>query len=158
MKLWWMNLSQREQRVLMAGAIAVLALLLWRGVWTPINTRVHALRQRVVARQSELTWMQGAAAQIRQLRAEAGPRGNGGTGLIDVVDRAAKRNGIRSALTRMSPQGNNRLAVDLGKVDFDGLMRWLAALQQAGVTVHTLAVNRSDTPGVVQAHCVVGRG
>lgn len=157
MNQWWSSLAARERRILLGGAAVVLLLMGWRGVWVPLNNNVRELTGRVAARRTDLAWMQEAAAEVRRLRTGGQKSGQTDTSLIDVVGKTAQQRGISGALTRMTPRAGGALAVDLDSVDFDGLMHWLAALQQAGLSVRTLSVSRTNSPGLVEAHCVVGR-
>jgi general secretion pathway protein M len=82
-----------------------------------------------------------------------------GESLLVIVDRSARESGLASALSGSEPGSAGNLSVRLEKAPFDALVGWLARLgQQNGVTVDSAIIEKSGTPGLVNANIVLHTG
>jgi len=148
-------LSPREQRMLLLGAIAVAAILIF-GMLIPLDRSVSHAQQRLAKKRTDLSWMQSVAPQIALLPPAASANGES---LLVVVDRSARESGLASALSGSEPGGPGSLSVRLEKAPFDALVGWLARLaQQNGVTVDTAVIEKTGAPGLVNANIVLHSG
>ena len=59
-------LSPRERRLLLGGAIAVVAILIF-GMLIPLDRGVSHAQQRLAKKRADLSWMQSVAPQIALL-------------------------------------------------------------------------------------------
>mgnify|MGYP001184118696 FL=1 len=131
MKAWWAGLAPRERRILVLGAVALGLILAWVAVWEPLLQGRSALRSDVARLSAEAVWMEQVADDVRrrarlEQRAPALP-GAGGS-VLTLIEVSANAAGLRSALTRVQPEGEGaRLIMDA--VGFDALMGWLAELE-----------------------------
>ena len=57
MKQWWLNLAERERRILLFGTAAVLFALLYWGGWAPLQQHLQQSRHQVQQLQQQLNWM-----------------------------------------------------------------------------------------------------
>ena len=148
-------LSPRERRVLLIGALALVAILIF-GLLVPLDRSVAHAEQRLAKKRSDLSWMQSVAPQIALLPPAAAANGES---LLVIVDRSARESGLASALSGSDPGGPGSLSVRLEKAPFDALVGWLARLaQQNGVTVDSAVIEKAGAPGLVNANIVLHTG
>ena len=100
LRKWHAGLAQREQRAVIAGAVACIAGLLL-AAWLPLERRVSALEKRVQGKQADLAWLQSVAPQLNALRNSSAAAG--GESLVVVVDRVARETGIARSLNGSQP-------------------------------------------------------
>jgi general secretion pathway protein M len=159
MKAWWETLSTRERGLVLGGTALTLVLLLYLLVWEPFRTSGRRLRQSVAEQRADLAWMRQAAQEIKRLNGvgAAQPTGDDRS-LLTLVDQTARAAGLGGAMKRIAPQGDDKLSVQLDAVEFDQLVPWLGALEHDHrLTIVSLSVDRTDTPGLVNTRVVLGR-
>jgi type II secretory pathway component PulM len=148
-------LSPRERRLLLVGAVAVAAILIF-GMLLPLDRSVAHAQQRLAKKRADLSWMQSVAPQIALLPPAAAANGES---LLVVVDRSARESGLASALSGSEPGGAGSLSVRLEKAPFDVLVGWLTRLaQQNGVAVDSAVIEKTGAPGLVNANIVLHSG
>jgi len=160
MKAWWAGLAPRERRILVLGAVALCLILAWIAVWEPLLQGRSALRSDVARLSAEAVWMEQVADDVRrrarlEQRAPALP-GAGGS-VLTLIEVSANAAGLRSALTRVQPEGEGaRLIMDA--VGFDALMGWLAELElRQGLRVSELMIEGQQAAGQVSARLLLER-
>lgn len=152
LRTWYQSLQQREQRVLLAGAIALGAMLMYASVLHPYFSSRAALQQNIIDRQALLTWMRPAAVQIQSLRGQQPSGLPTGQSLLAVVDKSAGDAGFGAALKQVQTDNDGSVRVQMQGAGFDSLVRWLGSLQQRyGITVREFTAQRSTAPGNVDA-------
>lgn len=152
LKNWYALLAEREQRMVLFGAIAAGVLLLIAAV-LPLERAVAGAAQRVERKQADLAWMRQMAPALA-----LAPQGAPATqeSLIVLVDRSAREAGLGQSLTGSQPSGNGALRTQFEKADFNVLVAWIAALsQQYGVQAESATFDGTDAPGIVNAAIVV---
>lgn len=148
-------LSPRERRLLLAGAVAAAAILIF-GILLPLDHSVAQAQQRLAKKRADLSWMQSVAPQIALLPPAAAANGES---LLVVVDRSARESGLASALSGSEPGAAGSLSVRLEKAPFDVLVGWLTRLaQQNGVAVDSAIIEKTGAPGLVNANIVLHSG
>lgn len=159
MKAWWDNLSQRERWLLGGGVVALLVFLFYLQVWEPFQTSNRLLRQSVAEQRADLAWMRQAALEVKRLNAAGDSGGRavgGGQSLLTVVDQTARAAGLSAALKRINPQGGDKLNAQLEQVEFDAFINWVGALEREHrITIVNMAVDRTDTAGLVNARVIL---
>ena len=106
-----------------------------------------------------LTWMRNAASEVKLLQkgAEQTSKKGGSASLLGLIDRTARSATLSTAVTRMEPQGQERVRIWLTGADFDKVIAWLGKLRkQHGVRVITLDVERDKEPGRVGGRLSLG--
>ena len=148
-------LAPRERRLLLVGAVAAAAILVF-GMLIPLDHSVAHAQQRLAKKRADLSWMQSVAPQIALLPPAAAVNGES---LLVIVDRSARESGLASALSGSEPGGPGSLSVRLEKAPFDALVGWLARLaQQNGVSVDSAVIEKTGAPGLVNANIVLHSG
>jgi general secretion pathway protein M len=152
--LWYRNLNDREQRLVLLGAIAA-AVLLVLAVLLPLDSNLSRANSRVTRKQADLAWMQTAAPAL----AAAGPAIKAPAtqgSLIVVVTSSARESDLGSTLTSTEPSGQGALRVRLDRAPFDNLVTWLSRLsQQNGIRVESATIDAAGAPGLVNASVVL---
>ena len=148
-------LPERERRLLVGG-LALAAAILVFGVLIPLDRSVAHAHERLAHKRADLTWMQAVALE---LAASAPPPAATGESLLVIIDRSAREAGLAGALEGSEPGGPGSLSVRLAKAPFDALVGWLARLaQQNGISVESATIEKTDTPGLVNAAIVLHSG
>lgn len=158
MKAWFAALESRERQLLLAGGAVLIVLLVYLGVWEPLQGKVRSLNQTVQDQQDTLAWMQGAVAQAKALRASGPARGQLATGqsLLSLVDSSARARQLGGALKRVQPEGDRQVHIWMEAASFDALVDWLAELDRTqGVRVINSVIEAKESAGLVDARLVV---
>jgi general secretion pathway protein M len=151
---YYLRLSRREQRIMLAGAIAA-ALLLILAILLPLQRTVGAAQARVERKQDDLNWLRSVAPQLASLR-NAAPPPQLHESLVVLVDRTARQAGLEHALAGSQPSGNGGLNVRLEQASFDMLVAWLAQLRDSfGVRVDSAVLDAGNSAGTVNASLVL---
>ncbi len=154
MKVWFMNLEARERMFLVTGAVALLAFLLYLGMWRPLATSVVELKTSVGVQRATVQWMLRSAGEVRARQAGGNSTrpGLAGRSLLAVVDQSARGVGLGSVLKRVEPEGSDAVRVWLEKAPFDKLITWIAGLsEKRGVAVRAITVERQNENGWVNS-------
>ncbi len=160
MNAWWTALAPRERRILVLGGIALVLILAWIAVWEPLVQGRSALRSDVARLSAEAVWMEQTSDEVRrrarlEQRSPALP--SGGSSVLTLIEVSANAAGLRSALTRVQPEGEGARLI-LEAVSFDALMGWLAELEQRqGLQVSQLALEATEATGQVSARLLLER-
>jgi type II secretory pathway component PulM len=148
---WYSRQSERDQRVLRWGGIAVGIIVLVL-VLLPLQRNLSQVRARVVQQQADLAWMRQMAPTL----AAAGPgpavAAPAGESLVVLIDRSARESGLAQALTGSQPAGNGGMTVRMESADFNLLIGWMSRLvAQHDLRVESASITGNGTAGVVNA-------
>lgn len=154
MKDWFLSLAPRERRIVAAGAVVLIAVVVWMAVVEPLQQRRAQMEQGVATNRALIAWMNQVGGSLG-----AGPRrvGNGDS-LFAAVDRSARATALAGSLQRVQPEGQTTVRVWLDNAPFDELVRWVGALERdQGIAVSALSVERTQTAGLVNARLTLER-
>lgn len=149
MTAWWNDLSQREQRMLMAlGAVAAIFVALQFVLKPLADWRADAAQRASQARDG---YEMVATAAAQGARPSDAPQGQVPLRQALTASSAA----TRIDLVRIGAEENGQIEVQPEDVDGERLFQWLATLQsQYGVTVAFADIRRGDG-GLVKAQVLV---
>lgn len=149
MKQWWLNLAERERRILLAAGAVLLLVILYRGGWYPLQQHLQQSRNQVQQLQQQLNWMRQQAPLVRQLKQAAPNTEPSDTDIASALTTSSRTRQL--VLKRIQPQGENAL-VELDMIGFEQLVHWLDQLeQQYGITPQQIDLQSlPDAPGKVQ--------
>ena len=154
MSAWFQALSDRDKRMVIAGA-AIAVVLFLIVVVLPLDRGIARAQTRIAHKQADLTWMRSVAPVIAASVPQMAPPSSQRS-LIAVIDASAHEAGLGGALTNSEPQGPGGLRVRLDKAPFDAMIGWLARLsEQRGIRVETASVDSAGAPGLVNAGIVL---
>lgn len=159
LKEYWSGLQPREQRVLGAGGVALVLILIYALIIDPVSSELTRLRGSVATQQEELTWMRQTAIEVKSLMGGTSrPAGRSGQSAMSAIDATARKYGLGKALKQLSPNGD-KVRVRLEGAGFDAMLQWLGELgEKQGIGVDTLTMERLPDPGLVNATVVLGGG
>ncbi len=150
---WYRGREPREQRVLLAGAVAV-PLLRIVFCLLSLQQRVAAADGRVAQKRQDLAWLQTVVPQLLAQRQRFGGSTNRNESLVVTADRVARESGL--TLNSTEPGGNGSLRVRADKANFDSVALWLGQLtQRYGVSIENANIDATDADGIVNATLVL---
>lgn len=138
------QLTEREQRLTLIAAVAVVIGLFYFVVWAPLNQSLEQNRKAVTTQQSLLTWVQKNANKAIQLRGSGIKNQVFSGSLPQTVNQTASR--LQIVISRMQPQGDE-IQVWVDQAPFNDLLSWLQNLEKAGIRILDVDIAESDTPG-----------
>jgi type II secretory pathway component PulM len=147
---WLDALEPRDRAIVVALAAAVVATLLFLGIWQPVASWSSAQNARYERQVAILDWMRANEAAARAAGQQDDGSGNTGGSLLTLVANTAASAGIQ--LTRYQPDAGGGVSVVLQGQDFNAMLQWLAAMQaQRQVRVRQMSVDAQGDPGKVNA-------
>ena len=154
--IWYAALQQRERRIVLIGAIALVVIVLFGGILWPLESAVATAVNHRNAQTADLAWMRLNAPEV-QAGGGAVPVDTGEAPVV-LVDRIGREAGLGSALRGTQPSGSG-VRVQLEAAPFDTLITWLATLdQQHGLAIDSITVDRAARPGAVNASITFSQG
>lgn len=150
LKAWYLSLQQREQHILAAGALFVLAMVVYLLLLAPYFASRQRLEADIAQRQAEIAWMGPAAAQLQALRGQQPSGIPANQSLLAVVSRSAADAGFSQVMKQAQTGNDGSVRVQMQGVGFDNLVRWLATLRrQYGISVRDMTAQKSAAAGNV---------
>jgi general secretion pathway protein M len=147
LKSMFLQLSEREQRLVMISAIMLLVAIFYWGIWSPLNTSIDKAQNAVKNQTELLAWVQKNANKAVQLRSSSGNKASFSGSLPQAVNQSASR--MQIAISRMQPQGDE-LQVWIDQAPFNDVLSWLQSLEKTGVSILDIDIAESDLPGQVK--------
>ena len=160
MRDWFDGLERREQIFVAAGAIVACMILLWAGIWMPVD-RMHREAQDGVERwQRALIDLRLVGSRLAQAPDE---RRNGRVSSSDspvvIVDTTLRELDLNSSVTRRQPTPNG-IRVEFEAVPFDKLAVWLGEMSSnyaMEVQAGNLSIASVGGPGRINASLTLER-
>lgn len=158
MKNWWRNLQPREQWILIACGILILAVLLYRQCWYPYQQYQQRVQQQLKQTQTQLAWMREQAPLLKTKSSSGSQSADLSTPVEQAVSESAKTEQIQ--ILKIEPNSGVVNVYFDGEISYPQFMQWLMKLQhdfsiqveaidlaagKAGfVSVKKLQLNRRD--------------
>lgn len=161
MKDWWDTLQIRERYMVLAAAVLVALTIIYLAIWSPIaNSRDNKLK-RVEAKQDTVIWMAQKKQEVESLKRINPNMFNSATdsrSLLAIVDTGAKQMGVRPAITRIEPKGDDSVQLYVENIAFDYLIVLLGELERRNnIGVADATFNRSDQVGKITGSVTLKR-
>lgn len=161
MKEWWDSLQAKERLMAAIGAIFVAIAILYLMVWSPIADSRDNKKIRIENKRETLTWMNQKRQEVEHLKRINPNLFNQATdnrSLLAIVDTGAKQMGIRSSITRIDPDGENKAQIWLEDMSFDYLIVLLGELERRNhVQVADASLSKSEQIGKVSGKVTLTR-
>ncbi len=157
MKQWFETLQQREQRIILLGAVVVIITLLYMFVWEPLTNGYETAKADV---ERKTLLLSDARRNLTPTPTGGGSvQGRTSTqSLTLLVANTVNTAGLGQAYKSSSPTGNDELRVALENASFDVLVTWLGQLQSAhSVIVTSGSFSNRNESGRVDASIVLQR-
>ena len=151
---WWLQLNQREQRMITLGGSVVVLFIGYAIFWSPLLSAAQLQRERIQHNQQLLSWMQTADQQISEALKKSPhtlyqDQALSPVSAMDLLQREAVRAAIKEQLTELKQSNKDTIELHYHKVDFDHFAQWMIAIHQQGLQVTQLSIKRTATAGQV---------
>ena len=127
----WDGLQTREQQILRHSAVILALLLFYLLIIDPIYSSRDDAEQRLQSTQQAFSVVQQQALDLKA--SSSGPGISVSGSLLTQVESSAQKEGLRSALKRLQPSGNNQIQVSLEGASYKQIMQWLSNLHLQGI-------------------------
>lgn len=145
MKQWWLNLSLREQKIIMSAAVILIIIITYSFVWSPLSDSVDMLQQNVIQDRALLSWMKTTVPQIVTTNQGNIAHSVAEADLFSTVQQSLDSAGLKSALQNIEQQKEGTVKLSFNAVGFDKLMDWLVILQRDfGINPVEVNLDKSD--------------
>ena len=145
----WVGLQTREQQILRYSAVILGLLLFYLLIIDPVYSSRDDAEQRLHSTREAFSVVQQQAFDLKASLSNPGISGSGS--LLTQVESSAQKEGLRSALKRLQPSGNNQIQVSLEGASYQQVMQWLSTLHQQGVKAQRVDIQvdrKTDLLGV----------
>ena len=161
MKDWWETLQSRERYMVLIAAVLVSIAILYLAIWSPIASSRDSKQKRVEAKRETVAWMSQKKQEVEHLK-RINPNmfnsASDGRSLLAIVDTGAKQMGIRPAITRIEPKGEDSVHLYVEDMAFDYLIVLLGELERRNsIEVVDASFNRSDQIGKITGKVTLNR-
>ncbi len=150
MKIFINNLSARDRSLLFVGGSVVAFAIMYFAVFDPFYSSVTRYRAEVPLKKEQLVLMQNAAKEVNLLKGENSSLVENGIQLT-ILHNTADQYKLRENIKRLEPENKNKVRVWVESVDYANLINWIYLLENRGISVTNLSVDRIETPGLVNA-------
>lgn len=147
LKSMFLQLSEREQRLVAISAALVFVAIFYWGIWSPLNMSLEQDKKAVENQIELLAWVQKNANKAVQLRSGGDNKNVFSGSLPQAVNQSA--NSLKIAISRMQPQGEE-LQVWIDQAPFNDILSWLQSLEKTGISVLDIDIAESGLPGQVK--------
>ena len=152
LRRWFLSLEQRERRVLTAGGIFLLIVIIYGTILAPFAHSRAALISHISQQRTLLAWMRPTAARIQALGGKQ-PTALSADSLLATINREASSAGLGNALRQVQQQNDGSIRVQLEGASFDTMVHWLGDLHQRyGISISDMSVQRGSGAGLVDAN------
>lgn len=154
-KIFWNDRSPREQWMLAVMAALLVVVVLWLGLFRPLDAAQRSARDRLLEATDRNASIR---AKVKLLKAL--PAGGGLPARDAAIDQLVGQSAGEAGLTleRAQAQGPGRIDIAIASVRPVALFSWLASLEGMGVRVETMTARPGATAGSVSVQAVLVGG
>lgn len=146
---FWNNLTQLEQRFIMAISFALVLLLLFLLLWMPVSKEHDQLITKANKIKEDIAWMQTKAAVFTNSSTNVTSE-NKHLALKETIQRLKTQPVIRQLSAK---NGETQLSIKFDKVDENELFSWLDNVQrQTSAVVTKATINADNKSGWITAN------
>jgi len=149
------NLSASERTLVIVASVVLLSGLIYGLAWRPLQVSIEEQGKKLERNLKSVEWMRQSALELKRFNARASVQGNGGArqSILALVDQTARKAGLGGTIKRVEPAGTGKVRIRMESVAFDDMISWLEGLLgPAAITIESIAIDRSDQTGLVDAH------
>ena len=155
LKSRWSELPPRDQRILRYSAVIVGLLLFYLLVVDPVYSSRDDAEQRLRSAQEAYVVAQRQASDLKA--AASGSSASNSGSLLTQVESSAQQQGLRNALQRLQPSGDNQIQVSLEGASYEQLMQWLSSLHRQGVRAQRVDIQQDRNSDLLGAQLLLVR-
>ncbi len=160
-KDWWDTLQLRERYMVLIVSVLTVLTILYLAVWSPIANSRDSKLKRVEAKRDTIVWMSQKKQEVEHLKRINPNMFNSASdkrSLLAIVDTSAKQMGVRPAITRIEPKGEDNVQLYIEDIAFDYLIVLLGELERRNnIEVADASFNRSDQVGKITGRVTLNR-
>jgi len=149
---WYTEKSRNDQRVLKLLLLLTLALSFVLGIWLPVSEFEERQRARASASEGLFEWItlnRNELSRASIQNSASGSTQSTGPTIANITNSAAE---FDIVLSRLQPEADGTVSVSVEQQSFDGLIAWIAALEQKErYIVERGSIDGSGEPGLVNA-------
>lgn len=149
---WYTEKSRNDQRVLKLLLLLTLALSFVLGIWLPVSEFEERQRARASASEGLFEWItlnRNELSRASLQNSGSGSTQTNGPTIANITNSAAE---FDIVLSRLQPEADGTVSVSVEQQSFDGLIAWIAALEQKErYIVERGSIDGSGEPGLVNA-------
>lgn len=154
MNNYWNKLQPSEQKAIILAAIVLVCALVYSLIWQPLVSARDVKRAQVENNQVLLMWMQKKAELIAELKLTSPNllHEESHRSLLSIVDSRASQLGLRNAITKIEPNGDNKVILWMDEINFDALMVMLGELEISDhISANSVSIKKLDQSAMVKA-------
>lgn len=140
------NLSDRDRLALIVLSVFVAVLVLVYAVWLPIQHYHQQAQNNYQQQQELLSWLQAQRGAVTSLPTDQKKNGQTTSAQLNtsspltIVNSSAKA--LQLSIKRVEPENNGDLRLWLENINFDTALQWLQQLQQQGLAIREINVDK----------------
>lgn len=154
-KARWETLQAREQQILRFSAVLVALLLFYLLIIDPVYSGRDDAEQRLRSAQEAFSVAQRQALDLKAASSNRETPASGS--LLTQVESSAQQQGLRSALKRLQPSGDDQIQVSLEEASYTQLIQWLSSLHQSGVRAQRVDIQLNRASDLLGVQLVLAR-
>ena len=148
MKDWWDSLQVRERYIVSVGLGILALVILYFMLWMPIQNSIDEKRTRVENKQETVAWMTQKKQEVEHLK-RINPnlfnKAIDKRSLLAIVDTGAKQMGVREAIKRIEPKGDDKVQIWLEDIVFNRLIVLLGELDRRNhIQIADVSLNKAE--------------
>lgn len=136
----WQQLPPRDRSMLLGLAAGAALLLFYAFAWLPLERKLEAANARYHQEREFLSYLQEQAPILRRTGLQARPDLSPEL-LQGMITSTAQQHGLM--LERLDSEGGGRLLIALAQAPYDKVTRWLQELEDKGVILFEVSLERS---------------
>jgi type II secretory pathway component PulM len=154
-KARWDALQAREQQILRFSAVLVALLLFYLLIIDPVYSGRDDAEQRLRSAQEAFSVAQRQALDLKAASSNRETPASGS--LLTQVESSAQQQGLRNALKRLQPSGDDQIQVSLEGASYTQLIQWLSSLHQSGVRAQRVDIQLDRASDLLGVQLVLAR-
>jgi len=151
----WQGLQTREQKILRYSVVFLGLLLFYLLIIEPVYSGRDDAEQRLRSAQEAFSVAQRQAFDLKASSSNPGTSESGS--LLTQIESSAQQQGLRSALKRLQPSGNDQIQVSLEGASYSQLIQWLSNLHQQGVRAQRVDIQLDRKTDLLGVQLVLAR-
>ena len=151
----WYGLQTRERQILRLGAITLSILIFYLLIIDPVYSSRNDAEQRLHSSHEAYSIMQQQALDLKAPLSNPVISASGS--LLTQVESSAQKEGLRGALKRLQPSGNNQIQVSLEGASYQQIMQWLSSLHDQGVKAQRVDIQVDRKSDLLEVQLLLAR-
>lgn len=156
---WYKNLAVRERRFILIGAAIVALLLIYVLAYEPLESGLNQSQMTLDRKRLEFNKLINISQKYKQLRPlKNRSAAKDDRSLLAIIDQNSSVAGIKSAIKRLTPEGDSKVRVRVEDVAFDKMIEWLVTnASKNSIHAELLLVRRTEKKGIINATLLLSR-